>query len=941
MKKRIGSGVLALCLLLALLPGSVWAAEGDMPAGGTDTFAEANSSVKLQELIAAKTANIKLTANADFSTTSLEIPADYTGVLDLNGKHITSFVSPVVVKGNWTVMDSTAKENDLIVNNVNDKNTVPYQFGSIRASDDRKRDAIHVQNNGTFVLQSGTVSATNIAIAVEAGSAATIDGGYVEAQESALVVLGNDAKANINGGILLSKDNATVAGNGLPQYAGTTINMTGGTLVSKITTTGYIPCGIYHPQKGTLNITGGEIRAPGGVGILMRGGSLNVGDNMTAAKFDVNSTEGIKGKVGDASREIEAGDIIAMDRQDGYYDGANVKVTLTKAADSVEELHPTAYHPEGLDLLWTESDDTTIYTIGKKTTTAHTVTFNLNYAGAPAPTTAEVNNGGKVTKPADPTRTGHTFGGWYEEAACTTAWNFDTNTVTGNITLYAKWTPVKKNYTITLNPAGGTLPADQPSTLTTNDDGKLATLPKEPTRTDYKFLRWTTSTGTEVTTDLVFNGNTTIYAQWQKADGGADDQTYTISFDLNYPDAPAAPAAISTGADHKLTQSLPTVTREGYTFDGWYTEDMVKVSNDTLFYASVTLKAQWTKLSDTPKTFTITLDANGGTLSGAATVTTNAGGKLDNLPAAPTREGYSFDGWFTAASGGKEVDLQSPFEKDSTIYAHWTKNGGTPSDEDEYRIYAPSSVTGGRLYVSHRTAAPGTRVTIELRPWSDYELDWLSVVNLDTDRELRLTERYTDEYTFTMPSSDVEVDVSYTDRYYNNYYGGTYYVREVVPAEPKPVKWYYSNGSIVHVTDGMVPYGGQLTRDMLLSVLYNMDPARSGDPTIWAADKGIIPDIYISVLWGVDKPITREQTAMILYCFAQHMGYNTAPATSLTGYADYRQISDAARPAVAWAKAAGLIAGTSPNTLSPGAVLTCGQANAILARFTANVARTW
>ena len=941
MKKRIGSGVLALCLLLALLPGNAWAAEGDTPVGGTDTFVEADSSVKLQELIAAKTANIKLTKDAYFASTSLEIPLNYTGVLDLNGQHIVSGASPaVVVKGNWTVMDSTAKEEEL---KVEDNNTVAFRSGSIKGNDSGKCDAVHVQDGGTFILKSGMVwGAKNIAICVKENSTATIDGGYVEAQESALVVLGNDAKANINGGILLSKDNATVAGNGLSQNAGTTINMTGGTLVSKITITpGYIPCGIYHPQQGTLNITGGEIRAPGGVGILMRGGSLNVGDNVTKDKFDVDSTQGTKGKVGDASREIEAGDIIAMDRQDGYYDGANVKVTLTKAADSVEELHPTAYHPEGLDLLWTESDDTTIYTIGKKTTTAHTVTFNLNYTGAPAPTTAKVNDGGKVTKPTDPTRTGYTFGGWYKEAACTTAWNFDTDTVTGNITLYAKWTPVKKNYTITLNPAGGTLPADQPSTLTTNDDGKLAKLPKEPTRTDYKFLRWTTSTGTEVTTDLVFNSNATIYAQWQKADGSADDQTYTISFDLNYPDAPAAPAAISTDLNHKLTQPLPTVTREGYTFDGWYTEDVVKVSNDTLFYASVTLKAQWTKLSDTPKTFTITLDANGGTLSGAATVTTNAGGKLDNLPAAPTREGYSFDGWFTAASGGKKVDLQSTFEKDSTIYAHWTKNGGTPSDEDEYRIYAPSSVTGGRLYVSHRTATPGTWVTIELRPWSDYELDWLSVVNLDTDRELRLTERYTDEYTFTMPSSDVEVDVSYTDRYYNNYYGGTYYVREVVPAEPKPVKWYYSNGSIVHVTDGMVPYGGQLTRDMLLSVLYNMDPARSGDPTIWAADKGIIPDIYISVLWGVDKPITREQTAMILYCFAQHMGYNTAPTTSLTGYADYRQISDAARPAVAWAKAAGLIAGTSPNTLSPGAVLTCGQANAILARFTANVARTW
>ena len=865
MKKRIGSGVLALCLLLALLPGNAWAAEGDTPAGGTDTFAEADSSVKLQELIAAKTANIKLTANADFSTTSLEIPADYTGVLDLNGKHITSFVSPVVVKGNWTVMDSTAKETDLIVNNVNDKNTVPYQFGSIRASNDRKRDAIHVQNNGTFVLQSGTVSATNIAIAVEAGSTATIDGGYVEAQESALVVLGNDAKANINGGILLSKDNATVAGNGLPQYAGTTIKMSGGTLVSNIETTGYTTCGIYHPQKGTLNVTGGKIIAHGGVGILMRGGELKLGEPSTRAGIVIDTSGDKKpGKVGDAGLMVPGGQAIVIDSKSSYYDWRDMKATINSG------FKPDFYCPDGYEQKEvTNPDGSVVYTTEAVAADTYTITFDSN------------------------------------DGAATTTF----------------------------------------ATLTTGTDGKLANLPAtDPTRADYTFVGWYTSKkgGNEVTTDTVFTKDTTVYAIW-KPNSAAGPVIYTVTFYQNENDTTAY-ATKTTNADGAIEWPAAP-TKEGFIFKGWANEDGDPYSNNSVFFADTKLYAQWEQKDpdnpDTPKTFTITLDANGGTLSGAATVTTNAGGKLDNLPAAPTREGYSFDGWFTAASGGKEVDLQSPFEKDSTIYAHWTKNGGTPSDEDEYRIYAPSSVTGGRLYVSHRTAAPGTRVTIELRPWSDYELDWLSVVNLDTDRELRLTERYTDEYTFTMPSSDVEVDVSYTDRYYNNYYGGTYYVREVVPAEPKPVKWYYSNGIIVHFTDVMAPYGGQLTRDMLLSVLYNMDPARSGDPTIWAADKGIIPDIYISVLWGVDKPITREQTAMILYCFAQHMGYNTAPTTSLTGYADYRQISDAARPAVAWAKAAGLIAGTSPNTLSPGAVLTCGQANAILARFTANVARTW
>lgn len=871
MKKRIGSGVLALCLLLALLPGNAWAAEGDTPAGGTPSVATDEDS--LRQLLESKTPNIQLKNGGNFELTTttgqLTIPKGYTVTLDLNGSHVDVRIPVgIIVEGSLTVVDSTAKEEELIVNDVNDKKPVPYQFGSINTgNDEAKRDAIHVQNGGNFVLQSGTVSATNIAIAVEAGSTATIDGGYVEAQESALVVLGNDAKANINGGILLSKDNATVAGNGLPQNAGTTINMTGGTLVGKITTTGYTTCGIYHPQKGTLNVTGGKIIAHGGVGILMRGGELKLGEPSTRAGIVIDTSGDKKpGKVGDAGLVVPGGQDIVIDSQSSYYGWKEMNATIKG------NFEPKFYCPDGYKPKTETTADGIKYSIEKGTTppatTKYTIKFDLNYTNAPAS------------------------------------------------------------------------PADQQ----TNDAGKLATLPNDPTRTDYTFLGWYTSNtgGDKVTTDTVFTKNSTVYAMW-KSDSATDPVTYIVTFYQNENDTTAY--ATEKTKDDGTVKWPVAPTKEGFVFKGWANEDGDPYSNGAVFFANTKLYAQWEKEDpdnpDTPKTFTITLDANGGTLSGAATVTTNAEGKLDSLPAAPTREGYSFDGWFTAASGGKKVDLQSTFEKDSTIYAHWTKNGGTPSDEDEYRIYAPSSVTGGRLYVSHRTAAPGTRVTIELRPWSDYELDWLSVVNLDTDRELRLTERYTDEYTFTMPSSDVEVDVSYTDRYYNNYYGGTYYVREVVPAEPKPVKWYYSNGSIVHVTDGMVPYGGQLTRDMLLSVLYNMDPARSGDPTIWAADKGIIPDIYISVLWGVDKPITREQTAMILYCFAQHMGYNTAPTTSLTGYADYRQISDAARPAVAWAKAAGLIAGTSPNTLSPGAVLTCGQANAILARFTANVARTW
>ena len=71
----------------------------------------------------------------------------------------------------------------------------------------------------------------------------------------------------------------------------------------------------------------------------------------------------------------------------------------------------------------------------------YTVTFDLNGATGTAPTAQKIKDGEKVTKPADPTADGYTFGGWYKEATCTNAWDFVNDTVTANTTLYAKWKP--------------------------------------------------------------------------------------------------------------------------------------------------------------------------------------------------------------------------------------------------------------------------------------------------------------------------------------------------------------------------------------------------------------------------------------------------------------------------------------------------------------------
>lgn len=70
--------------------------------------------------------------------------------------------------------------------------------------------------------------------------------------------------------------------------------------------------------------------------------------------------------------------------------------------------------------------------------TTYTVTFNSN--GGSAVSSQTVESGGKVTEPEDPTKEDYTFGGWYKEDTLTTEWDFTNDTVSGNTTLYAKWT---------------------------------------------------------------------------------------------------------------------------------------------------------------------------------------------------------------------------------------------------------------------------------------------------------------------------------------------------------------------------------------------------------------------------------------------------------------------------------------------------------------------
>ena len=153
-------------------------------------------------------------------------------------------------------------------------------------------------------------------------------------------------------------------------------------------------------------------------------------------------------------------------------------------------------------------------------------------------------------------------------------------------------------------------------------------------------------------------------------------KTYTVSFHVNY--SGGTNPASRTVAYNSTYGTLPAPTRRGYTFGGWYTTKAlttpVKSSTKVTTTRDHTLYAKWTA-----NTYTVTLDANGGTVT-PATLSVVYDGKYgdgynDSLPSAK-RDGYTFTGWYTAKIGGLKVEPFHLISKayDHTIYACWTPN---------------------------------------------------------------------------------------------------------------------------------------------------------------------------------------------------------------------------------------------------------------------------
>ena len=144
--------------------------------------------------------------------------------------------------------------------------------------------------------------------------------------------------------------------------------------------------------------------------------------------------------------------------------------------------------------------------------------------------------------------------------------------------------------------------------------------------------------------------------------------TKTVRLNANGGKVSPASKVVTCG---KTYGTLPTPTRTGYDFDGWYTRQSsgIKVDKNTSVGTNppTTLYAHWKG-----KTYTVSLDANGGKVGMTSRMATY-GSKYPALPAPTRTGGYTFDGWYTQKTGGTKVDDNTTVTTaaNHTLYAHW------------------------------------------------------------------------------------------------------------------------------------------------------------------------------------------------------------------------------------------------------------------------------
>jgi len=293
------------------------------------------------------------------------------------------------------------------------------------------------------------------------------------------------------------------------------------------------------------------------------------------------------------------------------------------------------------------AENITLY--AKWSNNSYTILFNSNGGSSVNSIIGDYES--STIQPDNPTKEGYTFIGWFSDIELTTPYTFTTMPAE-NSTLYAKWSI--NAYTISFNSNGGS------SVNSIIGDYESSTIqPDNPTKEGHTFLGWFNDI--ELTTPYTFTTmpaeNITLYAKWS-------NNSYTISFNSN-----GGSSVNSIIGDYESSTIQPdNPTKEGHTFIGWFSdiELTTPYTFTTMPAENSTLYAKWSI-----NAYTISFNSNGGSNVDSLTVDFNS---TLTEPTTPTKEEYSFLGWFS------DINLTTPYTfttmpaENITLYAKWSIN---------------------------------------------------------------------------------------------------------------------------------------------------------------------------------------------------------------------------------------------------------------------------
>ncbi|MGO5097067.1 S-layer homology domain-containing protein [Agathobaculum sp. LCP25S3_E8] len=534
----------------------------------------------------------------------------------------------------------------------------------------------------------------------------------------------------------------------------------------------------------------------------------------------------------------------------------------------------------------------------------YTVTYNTNGGSAVAPVTVSENS--KLIAPTAPTKAGYTFHGWYKDAAFTNRWNFDADTVTGNITLYAKWAETTKIYGIsgTVYESNGTTPASgvsvklmkgdtQVADATSASDGaysftgiapgvyNIVAEKEDTTQTTLVIVTNHDETGKNVTlpqskvnSKLTVNGADTpdVVAGGLAEESAAvkADNPGATSVKVEMTVESKSSAAVNTSdktkieavasgktleyLDIKVTKTVDgtdsAITTTANMMEIVIPYDMTGKSNITVYRNHNGSAAAFTQLSTRP-------------VSGAGDGTYYLD-TVNHLIYVYTQKFSTYAIGYNTQSGGGSGSGGSSSGGGSS-----SSSGGSSSGNSS-TISTPSA-KNGTVSVSPKSASKGTTVTVTVTPDKGYVLETLTVTDA-SGKKLDLKNLGSGKYSFTMPASKVEVKATFMeDNTMLNYFVD-------VPASA----YYY-------------------------------------DAVLWAAERGITGGTD-ATRFSPDGVCTRAQAVTFLWRAAG----SPAPSATAMPFTDVAADSYYYN-AVLWAMENGITAGTSSTTFSPD--LKCSRAH--------------